>query len=341
MKLPTRTDGFSLVELMVAMVLGLFLAGAIGGTYLLIAQSRLTIQSRSLLMESMNYAGFFIHNDINRAGSVGCINLDSGVVNTLNSSTSYDYNFAVPVSGFNATGSGWSPAGLSPAISAVAQAGSDILAVRARTEPPIPVSQPLMATTTAPLAIGATIGVATGDLVVVSDCTAAAVFQVTGTVSDTGNNRTTLSHALGGGTPGNSTTDLQRLFRTDAEVNRIETISYFVGIEPASGLPGLYRRRGTNTPELLVYGVENMQILYGIGGGANNSANQYVTANNVANWAQVVALRIAMLIRSEETIRSSNDTQLYPLLDTTVGPMNDRRSRQLYNTTITLRNRLL
>jgi len=53
----------------------------------------------------------------------------------------------------------------------------------------------------------------------------------------------------------------------------------------------------------------------------------------------VVSVRIALLIQSEEAIRNQNVTQTFTLLDAVVSPT-DRTKRQVVTTTIPIRNRV-
>jgi len=57
----------------------------------------------------------------------------------------------------------------------------------------------------------------------------------------------------------------------------------------------------TVDPQPLVSNVEDLQLLFGIDAvGNNQSADRYVSANNITNLNQVVSVRACVLIRSEE-----------------------------------------
>ena len=43
-------------------------------------------------------------------------------------------------------------------------------------------------------------------------------------------------------------------------------------------------------------GVESMEILYGVDTDGDDAANYYVTADAVADWAQVVSVRVSLLV---------------------------------------------
>jgi type IV pilus assembly protein PilW len=95
----------------------------------------------------------------------------------------------------------------------------------------------------------------------------------------------------------------------------------------------------------MVAGVENMQVLYGEDTDDDGVANRYRTADSVANFDDVVSMRIGLLLRTDGNISPDTNTQTYILngttaeIGTTVDPFNDRRGRYVFSSTIKLRNR--
>jgi type IV pilus assembly protein PilW len=52
-------------------------------------------------------------------------------------------------------------------------------------------------------------------------------------------------------------------------------------------------------------------------------------------------MRVSLLLRTlDDNLIGVTDTGTYPLLDETVDPVDDRRLRRVFTTTINLRNRL-
>jgi type IV pilus assembly protein PilW len=95
----------------------------------------------------------------------------------------------------------------------------------------------------------------------------------------------------------------------------------------------------------IVDGVESMHVLYGVDSDDDLSANRYVSANHVANFDEVVSVRLALLLlSSEDSLTATTDVTTYTLLDQTVygagNFANDRRVRRQVSTTLRLRNRL-
>ncbi|HJP37460.1 MAG TPA: PilW family protein, partial [Gammaproteobacteria bacterium] len=94
-------------------------------------------------------------------------------------------------------------------------------------------------------------------------------------------------------------------------------------------------------PEEVIEGVENMQILYGEDTAGNDQiADTYVTAAAVADWDNVVSVRVSLLMRSVEEYGPDQDNATYDLLGTIIDPVDDRRRRRVFTATIQLRNRI-
>jgi type IV pilus assembly protein PilW len=96
---------------------------------------------------------------------------------------------------------------------------------------------------------------------------------------------------------------------------------------------------------VIVEGVSDMQVRYGLDT-INNNVHQidsYATAAGVADWDQVVAVRIDLLLRSSENNLTENPMSL-PFEKNSgsffSAPTGDRRMYQVFSTTIALRNKL-
>ena len=186
--------------------------------------------------------------------------------------------------------------------------------------------------------------VTAGTVMMITDCTASSVFQVTGYGAGAPNGL--VMHDATGANPGNATDDLGYLYTAGARIAPLQTVVYYVGNDPVSGEPGLYRQTGNIQPaDLLVEGVQALQIAYAEDTNGDRVADLYRSADNVANWDNVLSVTISMLIRSDEegTDVDSNTYDLLPALvgGKTLGPYNDRRMRMVFTTTIALRNRAI
>ena len=150
----------------------------------------------------------------------------------------------------------------------------------------------------------------------ISDCNAADIFQVTAYTAGTPNS--TMAHGTGAGTPGNASADLGYLYQAGARIVQLQTIIYYVGLEPVTNEPALYRKVGTGASQLLIEGVQALQISYGEDTDNDRVANLYRAANTVVNWNNIISVNLSMLIRSEE-YGTNIDSKTYTLLTTAVG----------------------
>ena len=334
--------GFSVVELMIAMVIGLILTA---GVLQVFTSSRATYrfnEQLARLQENERIAADMIQNDVRQAGYQGCAK-QVPFTNTLNSSTTVQWNFAVPLQGHEASGAGaWLPAIDTGAVVSP-RAGSDILALRipVRGAGSVALSSNMSTPTdTLKTAAGSPTPFAVGDVVMLSDCKAAAVFQVTGHNSATGE----ISHDAGAAAlnkgPGNASNDLGHAFRAKARIMPIETVIYYLR-DNDDGEPSLWRRAGGAPAEEVVEGIESMQVLYGEDTNNDRQVDTYVKANSVSDWTAVLSIRVGLLLRSVDEFGGATDNRTYRVLDATIGPAADRRQRLVLTTTATLRNRTI
>lgn len=115
-----------------------------------------------------------------------------------------------------------------------------------------------------------------------------------------------------------------------------------LGAGPALNVPGT-----ANASEIVVPGIEDMQVQYGLSTSAADagdnatSANQYLDANNVtsANWPNVVSVRVWLLVRSDRPEIGYANTNTYSLPNGDFTPPGkDSFRRLLLSRTISLRN---
>lgn len=88
--------------------------------------------------------------------------------------------------------------------------------------------------------------------------------------------------------------------------------------------------------DVLARGVDNMQVLFGLG-------DTYVSASDltVADWDLITGARVSFLINSIDDAAGYTDTNSYALLNADqLGPFNDSLRRRVFTTTTVLRNRL-
>ncbi|MEW5973560.1 MAG: PilW family protein [Pseudomonadota bacterium] len=329
---PMSARGFSLVELMIGMTLGLILL--LGVTSVLISNQRTyaTEDNLSRVQESARQAYDFIARDVRMAGYIGCLSDVTQFINTLNTPNDFDWDFGHAIVGHEAVGTNWSPE-LPGVLAGRPLAGTDVITLRGAygenttLEREMPdTSADLKTTAMDPPPLE------TDDIVILSDCRAAAVFQVTNYTDANGN----VVHNTGTGTPGNATKNFNHRFPPGSQVIKIKTTSYYVGTG-ASGQPALFRRDGGSDPEELVEGIENMQVEYGEDADGDRDADAYRKAKDVTDWNRVVSTRISLLVRGRDA-NALDASQPYTYDGQTVTPT-DRRMRRVATYVVTLRNK--
>lgn len=89
---------------------------------------------------------------------------------------------------------------------------------------------------------------------------------------------------------------------------------------------------------ILVEGIDNIQIQYGINTTTDNSVNKYVSANEVSDWNSVLAIRVAVLANSGIELSPEPQEKEFYLFDSGPFEFNDRKLRKVFTTTIQLKN---
>jgi type IV pilus assembly protein PilW len=329
-----RSDvrGFTLIELMIAMVLGLVVIGGVISVFLAGQRSYATNKALGDVQDSTRIAFEMMARDIRIAGLTGCDN-SGRIANVLkngppNGGTTWWANPNNAVIGYGssqgdpATGSGFGT-GEKQRVT-----GTDSLmllglqglgaTVNVNSEP---AGTFTINETTSDLAAG--------DVVIVCDPDHAAIVQLN---SASG---TTYTHAASGSDPGNCSKDLSYptvcsstssyIFAPNSQIARLTASDWYVGYN-ADGGKSLYRvglvnsaGKMTTQADEMVRGVTGMSLLYHQSG--NDS---FVDATAVTNWAQVDAVRTTLTLASAD---QRAGTDLKPITRT-------------FSSTTTLRNRV-
>ncbi|MCC7411008.1 MAG: PilW family protein [Gammaproteobacteria bacterium] len=359
-----RARGFSIVEMMVAIVVGLILvAGAI--SMLVTSKRTYTIQDDlGRIQENARFALEYLARDLRMAGYFGCAHSLTDVYNHVNSPAGSIFDTTNPVEGYEQDTAAWLPSG-SVDVGAVS-AGTDAITVR-YLEPSNVAVTVEMAQTGAPLTVTVNNGLKQGDVVAVSDCTSSDVFQISGPAGTAPSTAGTIEHDAGGATaPGNTNAVnpgcgganpncYSKVYGTDAFIHKLAGYRYYVGTD-ANGNPALFREAidvtgapPTAAPNAvqLIDGVENMQISYGVDTSGDRVPDVYLPANGssgtvdlttAAGWNSVISARVVLLLRSPDTAGTDVDDRTYTVGTEVVGPFNDRRRRRVFGTTVLMRN---
>ncbi|MEQ1557371.1 MAG: PilW family protein [Methyloglobulus sp.] len=332
--------GYTLIELMLAMLLGIFLITGLVQIFISSKQSYRMQESLSRLQESGRFALDFIERDLRMAGFRGCASKSKTMpVNALVNKTAYIYNFSTVIQGYNNVGANWAdPDGTG--ITKPLVGGNDVLTIRRAGDDGVQITGVANATAPLKLARNTVPVLNVCDVVVAADCETATIFQITS------NDPNSITHTQGGcsttPTGGNAVAKLDKKY-AEGSLYKFFTTTYFIKLN-ANQQPSLYRRVNANADEELIEGVEQMQVQYGLDTDADTgrNANTYVNANTIltaADWAKVVSVRVSLLVRTiEDNIASETLNYRYNGNNNNVGT--DRRIRRVFTTTIALRNKL-
>lgn len=373
----SRQTGLSLIELMIAMLVGLILIGGVLSVFISSRKSYGVNGAMGQIQENGRFALNFITHDTRMAGYLGMAGSTGNVGNQLKppANTSLAYNFTSGLAGFeySTTGPGntysiasdapaagavgnWTPS-LDPSLPASGTdyvvPGTDVLVVRF--SPPTTTAA-YVASSPAPNGaqfwLTANPGVVSGSLLVISNGVQTYVVQAT-QVNGAGTDHVVVN--TGAATsPGNQSAGIPSSF-IGAQVSTVNTEVFYIGMD-ATGSPALFGAvtnpncAAPNTCfggfeiQELVPNVENMQVLYGVDTTGSMTPSEYDTADVVdaaSEWSKVVSVRVALLLRSNlNAVPQPVAAAKYNLLGTTILAPLDTRLRQVYTATIGLRNRL-
>lgn len=331
-----KQRGMSLVELMVALVLGLIVSVAIFTLFVSTLKTNKTHDNLSRLQESARYALYQLQNDLRMTGFRSCLGRKGTTTDTeaaadvnLISAIQYHNDFDQPIQGFHAQGSSWTPTLDASISSASPTQDSDIITVRFATGQGTYLSAS-MATGSAEIPIlGNPDSLTTSDDLVIADCAQSTVFKPTSISA------TTIAHT----TAGNASDNLGRAYGTDAVVMPIKTVTYFVAPSQdiSTGL-SLWRKTNANAAEELADNIEQLKILYAEDIDGDLAPDKYVTANKVTDMKNVIAIKLMLLARTLDDDLSASG-QPYTFNGVKVTTPTDKYIRRAYNMTVTIRNR--
>lgn len=319
-----RQLGMTLIEIMIALLIGAFLLGGVMQIFVSSQQTNRMQENLSRLQENGRFAMEFISKDIRRAGFQGCPSLSdvSVLTNVIVSAP------VIPpltgntlISGTDSIASNWNTNACGVGNKCIL--GTDAISLIYGESCSGNLSAAMVDVNTAiQIPLTNTCRVDVNQAVLVSNCRSVDIFRATSA-------GTSIQHPA-----------LSTAYDTNAELFIYRAYSYFIR-ESTSGSPGrsLWRLdNSSSNPVELVEGIEDMQILFGVDTDTDGTANYYVSANNVVNMAQVISIRISLLAATlDDNLAAQPLTYTYNGVATTPA---DRRIRRVFNTTIAMRNRL-
>jgi type IV pilus assembly protein PilW len=377
---PKRVKGLSLIELLIALVLGATLATGVTQMYVGTTTTERSQEARLRMQEGGRFAVNFLSQEIRMAGYLGCLGSIAGtsVNNVLAAPPAHfqpewgiqgweaggtapgvvnnSANNVVPVASNSAEWTTGDAAIVMPVFNAVPN--SDIVRVWGGTGPAGIVNT---ITQGSPPSINAesSVGITANDFILISDCEQADFAQacvVAGDAPPATTSLITLSTGCNPGNVGSPTITSVTTALNPAEVIRLQGTIFYVGKRGglAANPPSLYRAQLDATGNLaaaeeLIEGVESMQILYGVNldQDIRRTADAYLTANTVTDWQDVISVRISLLMQSvEDGTVPAPQAYVFDGVNYAGGAAAgalpaDNRVRRVFTTTVSLRNRAL
>lgn len=334
MKSPHR--GFTLIELMVAMVLGLVIVGGATGVILANRESYRTNEALSQVQESARTAFELLARDVREAGISGC-DSSGRMANVLrtNGGTAW-WQTWVGIEGYDA--GEVNPAVPTSTTRAERVAGTDSIILQGIQGTGLTVESHNAAAANFKINAAST-DLVDNDVLVLCDFDHAAMVQVTSYNS----NNVTVVHNTGGGaaTPGNCSKGLgyptdcdtatgnPYAFARNSQVSRLAASTWYIGNNDRAGEGGrsLYRRRmgagAVVQVEEVVAGVSNMELSY-----REQGVDEFQEANEVGNWSNVTAVMITLTLQSADQRVTTDPT------------VNAGRIERAFTNIVTLRNRV-
>lgn len=345
-----QAAGLSLIEMMVALVIGVMLMLGVVQVFMASRTASRLAEGSARAQENGRFALEFLQRDIRMAGHFGCVNdqahfvrgegdptIDTGAA----TGSGHPLDFSVSIQAYEAPSTGpgtnltlggtWAaPTGLPASISALKpRGGSDILVLRYLAAEGVPVLA-LAPSANSVVGFDATAGarlleggVAAPNLFGVADCSHANVFRG--------------AYAAGKVTANGSLLDRYTVQPTgQTMIYRAESVVYFVGTSGTTGEPALMRARsdganGYSAAEELVEGIENMQLLFGLDAtpaittttppsgnittvATASGVSTDATAAGAAQWRRVGQVQVGILARSPQSAQAGSpaDAINYP-----------------------------
>lgn len=361
--------GFSFVELLVSMTIGLIILTGVYHYFYSIGQSNQLLKAEARMQENARLAFSVITSVVQQAGSFGCRSKGSVVINSIVNADDQLFHPWQFIEGWEAEGTAygesyrttddrqlrsinsghWHGTALSIMPKGTkAKEYTDILKVWYVKQ------QGSITGRSHDVFYFKDAELRSGNLVILNDCRQQVIAQVcecSGQVGDCKSDE--LYFSLEGKAckaPGNKSSSLATLRVKNIEFGVLEHALFFVSQrsskyrnkgENQSSLYVRYLGRGVqagNKQEILA-GVENLQVLYGEDTSINGVANYYISADRVRNWDNIVSIKVSLLLRSMRNNLITKKQVLYFNGALVSSATDDHYLRHVYSSTIKLRNR--
>ncbi|GAB6049936.1 PilW family protein [Hydrogenophilus islandicus] len=305
--------GLTLVELMVALTLGLIVTLVAVNVFLSNREVYRVNEQLARLQENARYALEVLARDLREAGGIPCGGV-SQVANVLNNRLSNDprdwwAQWGSGIRGYEANDNTF-PRSIGTSAGNRA-ANTDAVIIYRATSGSVTITDHNPAS--AQFKVNTTQhGLNDGDIVMACDGKHAALFQITNANSS----NVTIVHNTGGSvSPGNCTKGLglpvqctangtSYSFQGGGSISKLTAHAWYIGCNGRADCAtpagrSLYWLTNQDPPEELVEGVRDLQLEYLR---RDSSGNYVVTADQITDWSQVVAVRVELTFATTERV---------------------------------------
>lgn len=303
-----QAAGFTLVELMIAMLLGLIVVGGAVSVFLAGQSTYTTNAALADVQENSRVAFEMLMQDLRAAGLTGCDN-GAPVANVLlHQNTQWYANFGNAVHGY--TGAQADPAVTTGTALGQRVAGTDSVQMMGANDTGLSVQS--FDKNSAQFTLNQPSPLVPGDLVVVCDPTHTAITQVSGPNTSSSTNVEVVTNTGSTVYPGICSKGLgfptvctpngnQYQFLPNSQIIKLQAHDWYIGYNSA-GTKSLFRgsvdthSSNTSAPAIsdeMVRNVTDMQLRYHVQGEA-----RFKTADLVADWSKVDAVQATLTLES-------------------------------------------
>lgn len=322
-----RLLGFSLIELMLALALGLIVIAGMTQLFLGSRQTYALLDGQARLQESGRYALEFLGSSIRSAGYLGCNAHPERLVNTLNGDLDalFELDIRQAVAAFDDDGDGTVAAFASAAGIDADRVlpGTDLLSLRRLQTPLYRVAATVAPNGDPIVEDRGSFDLEADDFALIGDCEQSSLFRITGVVPGAG--RVTLLRQPDAGPYANASAKSLsapgKLYGPAggagaATVGRVVTETYFIaegrGFD-SQGEPirSLWRRSGTGDAAELVEGIRDLQVAFGVDtqpGDGITGVNRHVGFDDVPTGATIRAVYVRVTAGEPPNLRTFSQT---------------------------------
>lgn len=305
-----RPRGFTLIELMISLLLGLVVIAGVVSVFIASQQSYRTNEALSDIQDGSRIAFELMARDIREAGLTGC-DSKGNVANVLDDTTDWFANWGNALVGYEGGATVTDPALKSFTGTGKQVANTDSVELLGAGDLGLTVVS--HNPTSATFKINKTSGdLESGDIAIVCDPNHTAIFQIT----NYNNSNVSVEHNTGNGVanPGNyskglgyppvkTTNGNKYEFGANSQLTKLTAVDWYIGTN-ADGGKSLYRvdvETVSGVPkgvaQEMVRNVTDMQIKYH---SSSESPATFVDAGTITKWGEVDAVQVTLTLQSTD-----------------------------------------